>query len=40
MPHNNINDVDEADRALLNANNCNTLKRSASKRIKVSVFYL
>ncbi|XP_037808435.1 unconventional myosin-XVIIIa isoform X2 [Lucilia sericata] len=34
MPQNNINDIDDSDRALLNVNNCNTLKRSASKRIK------
>lgn len=36
MPQNITSEVDETDRILLNVNNCNTLKRSASKRIKVS----
>lgn len=34
MSQSNAND-DETDRAVFNADNCNTLKRSASKRIKV-----
>lgn len=36
LPASTNGDEDETDRSLLNADNCNTLKRSASKRIKVS----